>query len=113
MDKVIHSLRETYAFLEVSQSKKRLIDVLQENQVCSNLLKMINESLNSMIARKRENLLRDGEIQRAFSKPSKLQAERYAKVMSQEYESNVKLIEHLQNDLENLSMVKLTVDNPG
>lgn len=113
LDQAIHAVRETYNFLNSPDSKKSLIDLMEEHRVCSDLLKMLNQALEIMIQRKRDVLLQDNTyMNRVFSR-KKFTPSAVEKIKLHEYESNKKLIEALRADLERISSTQDMVDNPG
>lgn len=111
-DQVIHALKETKRFLEVSEGSSDLMGVMELNRVCSRLLKMMNDALDIMLKRKRDNLLQATVGATGPIKP-KYSPEKTDKIKQHEIDTNKKLIEALSSELERLSDARAIVSNPG
>lgn len=108
---MIHTLRETKRFLKESEGHGDLLVLMEDSKVCSKLLKMMNEALDVMLKRKRDQML---AVSVSITGPvrKKISNEKTDKIKAHEIESNQKLIETLEADLERLVNIKETLANP-
>lgn len=111
-DQVVHALKETKRFLQLTESPTDLLGLMEKNRICSKLLKLMNDALEIMLNRKRESLL---QVSNGITGPirPKITSEKAEKIKKHEIEANKKLIDILTDELERLSDVKSTLANPG
>ena len=112
LDQVIHALKETKRFLGESERDTDLMGLMEENRLCTKLLKLMNDALEIMLRRKRDLLLTVSVGVTGPIKP-KYSPQKVDKIKQHEIDSNNKLIEVLTADLERISGAKATLDNPG
>ena len=105
-------MKETKRFLGESERDTDLMGLMEENRLCTKLLKLMNDALEIMLRRKRDLLLTVSVGVTGPIKP-KYSPQKVDKIKQHEIDSNNKLIEVLTADLERISGAKATLDNPG
>jgi len=90
-----------------------LYDLLEDNKHCSETLKEINKTIDLLVQRHRDDLLREPLPRDRKSLTARARLARENIVLQNDFESNERLIKYLSLELERLSDTITVVENPG
>lgn len=114
MDQIIETVNKINRFLRSEQDgpAQDLYVLLDENKLCSDSLKELNEGLNFLIRKYRRDLSKE-QPQPPTAKQLAEKNLKSSVVYNNEFQSNERLIHYLSLELSRLTSESTNVDNPA